>query len=1182
MKLRLRLLLERHRDDRWTVSVLDLPPERAGGGGSGGAGSDRDDGAGDGEGLPPLGPRSALTAYGEDPALLARKLAAAAAERFAALGPEAAAAWRFFPDQRLERVLVPVLPEPEGEAPEVLVPFALVLTPLPRPPHAVFVPKLGLHLAVDDLANAPAAARAEIAAVLRRRRALRRLPALFALHPAAEERLDALEVEAAPRRAEEVRAERAEDDERARERRLKANLRVLESVATDLRAAPAERAYEREALVAEVAAFLAAEGDPPDDRARLLVAPAGAGKTAIVAEAIRRTGTRPRAAPVFAVTGSRLVAGMSGLGEWQERCRAIVEAARARRIVLAVGDPHELVESGRALGFDVSIAQYLKRPIEQGHVRVIAECTEEAQAALERRDRGFAALFRVVRVPEPDRPATLAILRAVAADRAARGRAPLSEGALGACHDLHARFAPYQAFPGKAVRFLERLEAAPPEPVSRAALTRAFARATGLPEDLLAAERTLDPDSLRAFLRARVVGQDAATGLVADLVARLKAGLADARRPLASLLFLGPTGVGKTETAKALAELLFGSRERLIRLDMTEYQDGSAARRLIAGPEGSGDGDLTRRVRAEPLSVVLLDEVEKADPGVFDLLLQALGDARLTDARGRATDFRSAIVILTSNLGAELPAAAAGFGPAGSAAGRERFLKAAEGFFRPELLNRLDAIVPFDSLSRGAIARIAGREIERALERDGLARREVAVEVAPDLVERAIEVGFDPRFGARPLKRAVERTIVNPIARWLAGSRARRPARRVRLDRDGVHILDEATGPSGEAADAPGIPPELDARFPARLGAEELLRRLGALRRRVARLLAGDVALDRRDALETARREAERLARRRSGGEVLPPPEGTPGRERIRRIEGALERVERAKRAAEDLEDLGVAVFLEGDRSAVQAIAGDVERLEVDAGAASFGLRAARFESPDGALVLLAPVGREESIALDLSAAYVAFARERGYTAYRYAEGRAPAPRGGGDRIAPLTAYWQAFDPPGDAATLASVPRWTGAVLVLAIGPDAAAYFAGESGRHRQLLLRDGRKVERFALVRAIPVNPRTNYGGLMGDLHTVPRPGEAAAPGIPAALPEIARIYDETADPKTTRDPRTGRIEKGAVLGATWTIPRFAAAWLEREGSDAGGATASPSAAGSGGGAGGAPEPPEPEEGGR
>jgi ATP-dependent Clp protease ATP-binding subunit ClpC len=298
-------------------------------------------------------------------------------------------------------------------------------------------------------------------------------------------------------------------------------------------------------------------------------------------------------------------------------------------------------------------------------------------------------------------------------------------------------------------------------------VVRAYARMTGFPEALIDPAARLDVDAVRAFFRARVIGQPHVIDRLVQVIVLLKAGLDEPGRPLGSFLFMGPTGVGKTESALALTEYLFGDRRRLVRFDLGEYAAPGSALRLVDGP--GGQGALTQAVREQPFSVVLLDEVEKADGGVHDLLLQVLGEGRLTDGTGRTVRFDHTLVVLTSNLGA-VRRAAIGYGGGAARPAAAHYLDAAERFFRPELVNRIDHLVPFDVLSEDALAEIARLLLAQALEREGLTRRGVQVELDDAVVAHVVARGYDPRYGARPMKRAVEAEVIVPLARALAAS----------------------------------------------------------------------------------------------------------------------------------------------------------------------------------------------------------------------------------------------------------------------------------------------------------------------------------------------------------------------------------------------------------------------------
>jgi ATP-dependent Clp protease ATP-binding subunit ClpC len=332
--------------------------------------------------------------------------------------------------------------------------------------------------------------------------------------------------------------------------------------------------------------------------------------------------------------------------------------------------------------------------------------------------------------------------------------------------------------PGGAVALLRAASTQPSDAgeVDAAGVTRAFCTRTGYPRELVDTSVRLDPEALLRRFRERIVGQDEATLLLRNLIVTLKTGLADPSRPLGAFLLLGPTGVGKTESALALAEYLFGDTARLARFDMAEYAAPGSAARLV-GEVGGQQGGLARRVREQPFGVVLLDEVEKADAGVHDLLLQVLGEGRLTDGTGRTVSFRNTVVLLTSNLGADSAGRSLGFGGGSVRDMEQHYLGAATAFFRPELLNRLDQVVPYRSLTPEVIHALVRRTLEAALTREGLTRRGVKVSFGEDVVEYLARTGFDARYGARPLKRAVEQHVVTPLAQWLAAHASALPAR---------------------------------------------------------------------------------------------------------------------------------------------------------------------------------------------------------------------------------------------------------------------------------------------------------------------------------------------------------------------------------------------------------------------
>ncbi|MEO9173967.1 MAG: AAA family ATPase, partial [Gaiellales bacterium] len=288
---------------------------------------------------------------------------------------------------------------------------------------------------------------------------------------------------------------------------------------------------------------------------------------------------------------------------------------------------------------------------------------------------------------------------------------------------------------------------------------------------------------LEQRLHEKVIGQDEAVGAVSDAIRRSRAGLSDPDRPIGSFLFLGPTGVGKTELARALALLMFDDERAMVRIDMSEYGERHNVSRLIGAPPGyigfEGGGQLTEAVRRRPYAVVLLDEVEKAHADVFNVLLQVLDDGRLTDGQGRTVDFRNVVMIMTSNVGSDAILSAND-----TAELRERVETALRATFRPEFLNRIDETVIFHRLGREELREIVDLQLARVVER--LAARRIVLELTDAAREAIAEGGYDPAFGARPLKRAIQRMVENPLALRLLEGGAK----------DGDTVLVDA-GPDG-------------------------------------------------------------------------------------------------------------------------------------------------------------------------------------------------------------------------------------------------------------------------------------------------------------------------------------------------------------------------------------------------
>jgi ATP-dependent Clp protease ATP-binding subunit ClpB len=368
---------------------------------------------------------------------------------------------------------------------------------------------------------------------------------------------------------------------------------------------------------------------------------------------------------------------------------------------------------------------------------------------------------------------------------------------------LEARLAEENAALAEVQRDLKILK----EEVDEEDIAEVVSRWSGIPVQRLLEGEVEKLLGMEARLGERVVGQDRAVRAVSDAVRRARAGLQDPNRPLGSFLFLGPTGVGKTELARALAQFLFDDERAMVRIDMSEYMEQHAVARLIGSPPGyvgyEEGGQLTEAVRRRPYSVILLDEIEKAHPDVSHVLLQILEDGRLTDGQGRTVEFKNAIVVLTSNIGSELILESGG---EGGEAMRDRLLQALRGHFRPELLNRIDDILVFDPLSQAALETIVRLELRKVGDR--LRQRDLSLQVEPGVLSHLAREGYDPVFGARPLRRLIERRIQNPLARAILRGEFR-PGDTIRVlpgeggdGADGAFRFERAESPQNASAGA--------------------------------------------------------------------------------------------------------------------------------------------------------------------------------------------------------------------------------------------------------------------------------------------------------------------------------------------------------------------------------------------
>ncbi|MEM6646702.1 MAG: ATP-dependent Clp protease ATP-binding subunit [Bacteroidota bacterium] len=527
----------------------------------------------------------------------------------------------------------------------------------------------------------------------------------------------------------------------------------------------------------------------------LLTGPPGVGKTTLVEGLAQWAATD--AAPevvrdwrIVEVSWAKLTAGPLYKGELESRLKQVLDAATPET-VLFFDEFHAFAE---AKGDAASLATVLKTALDDSALRCIgATTTREYRKHLEP-DAALARRFDILQVDEPSRDDALAILTALRPRFERQHGLTIAPGALAAAVDLSIRHVRDRFLPDKALALLDQacarallgsvdLDIAHDQTVSRADVVQVLQSRYGIPLAELTSDEAGRLLQLESRLRERVKGQDAALRTVADAVQAAQSGLRDPNRPRAVLLFVGATGTGKTELAKALAEDLLGSDDRLLRIDMSEYMEKHTVSRLVGAPPGyvghGEDGQLTGPIRTHPYQIVLFDEVEKAHPDVLNLLLQLLDDGRLTDSQGRTASFREAIVVLTSNLGSRVFSQAKrslGFtaeAPAPNGFDLEAYTTqidaALQAHLRPELLNRIPHRVVFGPLGRDAIRAIIDRLIAQTEAR--LADRRLTLALTDEAYALLVRDGYDIRYGARAMQRTFDRLVTQPLARLVLEQR---------------------------------------------------------------------------------------------------------------------------------------------------------------------------------------------------------------------------------------------------------------------------------------------------------------------------------------------------------------------------------------------------------------------------
>jgi ATP-dependent Clp protease ATP-binding subunit ClpC len=544
----------------------------------------------------------------------------------------------------------------------------------------------------------------------------------------------------------------------------------------------------------------------------ILVGEPGVGKTAIAEGLAQRIVEGDVSAlladkEVISLDMGSLLAGTKFRGEFEERLKSIVEEVRqAGNIILVIDEIHTIVGAG-AMGGAMDAANMLKPSLARGEIQCLGSTTLDEYRQYIERDAALERRFQKVMVGEPSVEDAIEILQGLRKTYEDFHKVKYTDEAIRTAVISSERYITDRFLPDKAIDLIDEAgsrthlnhclqskeenqadvasinpEALTPV-VDEEAIAKIVAAWTGVPVTKMTETESEALMYLEDDLHERVIGQDEAVKAVSRALRRSRSGLGDRDRPIASLFFSGPTGVGKTELAKALATQMFGSEDAIVRIDMSEYMESHTVSKLIGSPPGfvgyDEGGQLTEAVRRQAYTIVLFDEIEKAHPDVFNLMLQLLDDGRLTDAQGRTVSFKNTVIIMTSNIGSkviEKGGSGLGFDFSGNKDEaqynriKELVNQELKNYFRPEFINRLDEIIVFRQLTKPEVRQIASillKEISLRLEE----QREITLGVTTAFEDKVIEEGYDPSYGARPLRRAIMRLLEDSLAEAILSGR---------------------------------------------------------------------------------------------------------------------------------------------------------------------------------------------------------------------------------------------------------------------------------------------------------------------------------------------------------------------------------------------------------------------------